>query len=597
MVVCEGKRSPSPAFGRIPLFLDMEQSPSPFSITVQGTTLSGLSRRVVEANLLSREQARETFEAAQKSQRSFLREALDQGTADRTGLLRCASEESGMPLLDLKAFDLNCRPQEIVDARFLENHGVLPLFQRGSKVFMAVPDPSDASGLDAFTFQTGFGVEAILVDPKLLDQIIRDIVSGISSELADLNEDSSLEDMAAKTAAPTPADAAEVDTPVVRFVNKILMDAIRQKASDIHIEPYEEKLRIRYRLDGVLHEIANPPLSLTARITARVKILSHLDIAERRIPQDGRIKLTLSKGHEIDFRVSTLPTQFGEKVVIRVLDSSGADLSLSALGLEPDQFKAYEEAIHRPHGMILVTGPTGSGKTVSLYSALSTLNSPEVNISSVEDPIEINLPGINQVNINEKANLSFAAALRAFLRQDPDIIMVGEVRDLETADIAVKASQTGHLVLSTLHTNDAPSTIVRLLNMGVAPFNVAASVHLILAQRLVRKLCTACRKPVAYPEEVLASAGFPTSADVNDLKLYGPEGCDECTRGYKGRTGVFQVMPVTEAIAELIVQNVGQEAIEKQALADGVMTMRQAGLVKVRAGITSLEEILRVTDN
>ena len=569
----------------------MEPSQSPFSITVQGTTLSGLSRRVVEANLLSKERVRDTFEAAQKSHRSFLQEALDQGDVDRTALLRCASEESGMPLMDLRAFDLGCRPQEIVDGRFLETHGVLPLFQRGSKVFLAVPDPSDA-----FTFQTGFGVEAILVDPRLLTQVIRDIVSGISSELADLNEDPSLEDLATKTAAPSSTETAEVDTPVVRFVNKILMDAIRQKASDIHIEPYEGKLRIRYRLDGVLHEIANPPLSLAARITARVKILSHLDIAERRIPQDGRIKLTLSKGHEIDFRVSTLPTQFGEKVVIRVLDSSGADLSVSALGLEPEQFKAYEDAIHRPHGMILVTGPTGSGKTVSLYSALSTLNSPEVNISSVEDPIEINLPGINQVNINEKANLSFATALRAFLRQDPDIIMVGEVRDLETADIAIKASQTGHLVLSTLHTNDAPSTIVRLLNMGVAPFNVDASVHLILAQRLVRKLCTACRKPVEYPEEVLTGAGFSESGSFKSLKLFGPEGCDECTRGYKGRTGVFQVMPVTEAIAELIVQNTGQESIEKQSIADGIMTMRQAGLVKVRAGVTSLEEVLRVTD-
>lgn len=574
----------------------MEPSQSPFSITVQGTTLSGLSRRVVEANLLSKERVRDTFEAAQKSHRSFLQEALDQGDVDRTALLRCASEESGMPLMDLSAFDLDCRPQEIVDGRFLETHGVLPLFQRGSKVFLAVPDPSDVSGLDAFTFQTGFGVEAILVDPRLLTRVIRDIVSGISSELADLNEDPSLEDLATKTAAPSTTETAEVDTPVVRFVNKILMDAIRQKASDIHIEPYEGKLRIRYRLDGVLHEIANPPLSLAARITARVKILSHLDIAERRIPQDGRIKLTLSKGHEIDFRVSTLPTQFGEKVVIRVLDSSGADLSVSALGLEPEQLKAYEDAIHRPHGMILVTGPTGSGKTVSLYSALSTLNSPEVNISSVEDPIEINLPGINQVNINEKANLSFATALRAFLRQDPDIIMVGEVRDLETADIAIKASQTGHLVLSTLHTNDAPSTIVRLLNMGVAPFNVAASVHLILAQRLVRKLCTACRKPVEYSEEVLTGAGFSESGSFKSLKLFGPEGCDECTRGYKGRTGVFQVMPVTEAIAELIVQNTGQESIEKQSIAEGIITMRQAGLVKVRAGVTSLEEVLRVTD-
>ena len=574
----------------------MEPSQSPFSITVQGTTLSGLSRRVVEANLLSKERVRDTFEAAQKSHRSFLQEALDQGDVDRTALLRGASEESGMPLMDLSAFDLDCRPQEIVDGRFLETHGVLPLFQRGSKVFLAVPDPSDVSGLDAFTFQTGFGVEAILVDPRLLTRVIRDIVSGISSELADLNEDPSLEDLATKTAAPSTTETAEVDTPVVRFVNKILMDAIRQKASDIHIEPYEGKLRIRYRLDGVLHEIANPPLSLAARITARVKILSHLDIAERRIPQDGRIKLTLSKGHEIDFRVSTLPTQFGEKVVIRVLDSSGAALSVSALGLAPEQLTAYEDAIHRPHGMILVTGPTGSGKTVSLYSALSTLNSPEVNISSVEDPIEINLPGINQVNINEKANLSLASALRAFLRQEPDIIMVGEVRDLETADIAIKASQTGHLVLSTLHTNDAPSTIVRLLNMGVAPFNVAASAHLILAQRLVRKLCTACRKPVEYPEEVLTGAGFSESGSFKNLKLFAPEGCDECTRGYKGRTGVFQVMPVTEAIAELIVQNTGQESIEKQSIADGIMTMRQAGLVKVRAGVTSLEEVLRVTD-
>jgi type IV pilus assembly protein PilB len=502
-----------------------------------------------------------------------------------------------MPLLDLTAFDLTQRPLEMVDSRFLETHGVLPLFQRGSKVFLAVPDPSDVTGLDAFTFQTGFGVEAILVDADLLGRVIHDIVSGISSELADLTEDDSLAHMGEEGPAEAQTQNAEVDTPVVRFVKKIFMDAIRQHASDIHIEPYEEKLRIRYRLDGVLHEIATPPLSLSTRIVARIKILSRLDIAERRIPQDGRMKLRLAKDHEIDFRVSTLPTQFGEKVVIRVLDNSGAALGLETLGLEPAQFQLYEKAIGKPHGMILVTGPTGSGKTVSLYSALSTLNSPAVNISSVEDPIEINLPGINQVNINEKAHLNFSTALRAFLRQDPDIIMVGEIRDLETADIAIKASQTGHLVLSTLHTNDAPATIIRLLNMGVEPFNVAASVHLIMAQRLIRRLCGICRKPVEHPEEVLIRAGFPRSEDMEKLRLFGPGGCDECTGGYKGRTGIFQVMPVSEALTGLIIRNAGQDEIEQQAKTEGVMTLRQAGLIKVRSGLTSLDEVLRVTSS
>jgi len=500
-----------------------------------------------------------------------------------------------MPLMDLAAFDLTQRPLDLVDTRFLETHEVLPLFQRDSKVFLAVSDPADITGLDAFIFQTGFGVEAILVDVDLLNKVIHDIVSGISSELADLNQDNSLDSITEEDSKIPGAKDAEVDTPVVRFVNKIFMDAIRQKASDIHIEPYEEKLRIRYRLDGVLHEIATPPLSLSARITARIKILSRLDIAERRMPQDGRMKLRLSKDHQIDFRVSTLPTQFGEKVVIRVLDSSGSDLGLEALGLEPEQFSLYETAIRKPYGMILVTGPTGSGKTISLYSALSTLNSPVVNISSVEDPIEINLEGINQVNINERAGLTFATALRSFLRQDPDIIMVGEIRDLETADIAVKASQTGHLVLSTLHTNDAPATVVRLLNMGVEPFNVASSVHLIMAQRLIRRLCKTCRKPTKYPEEVLLSAGFSSSGDHKRLELFGPNGCDKCTGGYKGRTGIFQVMPVSEAVTSLIIRNAGQDQIEQQAAAEGVMTLRQAGLVKVRSGTTSLDEVLRVT--
>ena len=573
----------------------MENSQAAYSIAVRGATLSGLARRVVERQLVTRERSREIHDASQKHHHSFLREALTQSEIDRGRLLCCASEESGMPLMDLAAFDLTQRPLDLVDTRFLETHGVLPLFQRGSKVFLAVSDPADITGLDAFIFQTGFGVEAILVDVDLLNKVIHDIVSGISSELADLNQDNSLDSIAGEDSKIPGAKDAEVDTPVVRFVNKIFMDAIRQKASDIHIEPYEEKLRIRYRLDGVLHEIATPPLSLSARITARIKILSRLDIAERRMPQDGRMKLRLSKDHQIDFRVSTLPTQFGEKVVIRVLDSSGSDLGLEALGLEPEQFSLYEAAIRKPYGMILVTGPTGSGKTISLYSALSTLNSPVVNISSVEDPIEINLPGINQVNINERAGLTFATALRSFLRQDPDIIMVGEIRDLETADISVKASQTGHLVLSTLHTNDAPATVVRLLNMGVEPFNVASSVHLIMAQRLIRRLCKTCRKPAKYPEEVLLSAGFSPSGDHKKLELFGPNGCDECTGGYKGRTGIFQVMPVSEAVTSLIIRNAGQDQIEQQAAAEGVMTLRQAGLVKVRSGITSLDEVLRVT--
>lgn len=573
----------------------MENSQAAYSIAVRGATLSGLARRVVERQLVTRERSREIHDASQKHHHSFLREALTQSEIDRGRLLCCASEESGMPLMDLAAFDLTQRPLDLVDTRFLETHGVLPLFQRGSKVFLAVSDPADITGLDAFIFQTGFGVEAILVDVDLLNKVIHDIVSGISSELADLNQDSSLDSITEEDSKIPGAKDAEVDTPVVRFVNKIFMDAIRQKASDIHIEPYEEKLRIRYRLDGVLHEIATPPLSLSARITARIKILSRLDIAERRMPQDGRMKLRLSKDHQIDFRVSTLPTQFGEKVVIRVLDSSGSDLGLEALGLEPEQFSLYEAAIRKPYGMILVTGPTGSGKTISLYSALSTLNSPVVNISSVEDPIEINLPGINQVNINERAGLTFATALRSFLRQDPDIIMVGEIRDLETADISVKASQTGHLVLSTLHTNDAPATVVRLLNMGVEPFNVASSVHLIMAQRLIRRLCKTCRKPAKYPEEVLLSAGFSSSGDHKKLELFGPNGCDECTSGYKGRTGIFQVMPVSEAVTSLIIRNAGQDQIEQQAAAEGVMTLRQAGLVKVRSGITSLDEVLRVT--
>ena len=577
--------------------LDMASTQPNYAISDRGPALGGLARRMIEQDLIDREQAATILNDADKNGQSFLAQILQDGVTNRERIYHCASEEFGMPFLDLRSFDLDSRPSGLVENSFIETHKVLPLYQRGSKVFLATTDPSDNAGLDAFKFQTGLGVEAILVDSAILARSIEQSSTGVSVGLAELSDDG-LEELEISADDDDDLDdpsASEVDTPVVRFVNKIFMDAIRQGASDIHIEPYEEKVRIRNRQDGVLQEIGSAPTVLGPRIVARIKILSNLNIAERRVPQDGRMRLKLSKSQEIDFRVSTLPTQFGEKVVIRILDGSGAALGLEVLGLEPEQFRLYEEAIRRPYGMILVTGPTGSGKTVSLYSALNVLNNPDINISSVEDPVEISVPGINQVAINEKAKLDFAMALRAFLRQDPDIIMVGEIRDLETADIAIKASQTGHLVLSTLHTNDAPATITRLLNMGVEPFNVASSVHLIMAQRLVRRLCQQCRQQADHPHEALLSAGFEEN-DIEDLTVYGPVGCDECVAGYKGRTGVYQVLPITETMIGLILRGAEQDRIEQQAADEGVSTLRQSGLKKVKAGITSLEEILRVTN-
>ena len=563
----------------------------------QQKTIGGLARRMIEQDLINRSQAETILGEAEKNGHSFLAQTLQSDVANRERVYHCASEEFGMPFLDLGSFDLDTCPDGLVDNKFIETHKVLPLYQRGTKVFLATTDPSDSAGLDAFKFQTGLGVEAILVDSAILARSIEQSNTGVSTGLAELSDDGldELEISAGDEEDLDDPTSTEVDTPVVRFVNKIFMDAIRQGASDIHIEPYEEKLRIRNRQDGVLQEIGSAPSVLGPRIVARIKILSNLNIAERRVPQDGRMRIKLSKNQEIDFRVSTLPTQFGEKVVIRILDGSGAALGLEVLGLESEQFQLYEEAIRRPYGMILVTGPTGSGKTVSLYSALNVLNTPDINISSVEDPVEISVPGINQVAINEKANLDFSMALRAFLRQDPDIIMVGEIRDLETADIAIKASQTGHLVLSTLHTNDAAATITRLLNMGVEPFNVASSVHLIMAQRLVRRLCTKCRQKTEHPPEALLAAGFDET-DLEDLTIYGPVGCDECVAGYKGRTGIYQVLPITEAMIGLIIRGAEQDRIEQQASDEGVSTLRQSGLKKIKAGITSLEEILRVTN-
>ncbi|MDE0918821.1 MAG: type IV-A pilus assembly ATPase PilB [Arenicellales bacterium] len=578
----------------------MANEDNDFSVQIRKTRLGGLARRVVDQSLMNRETALNYLALAHDNNVSFLTQA-SQAMPDRKAMLyRMTAEEYGMPLFDLRTLNLDDRPADLVAPKFIDEHQVLPIFHRGSKVFVAVSEPGEQAGLDAFKFQTGLGVEPILVDAAILRESIDKISGDASANALEVLDDENLEDIefvdedeeGGETV--TQADA-ESDTPVVRFVNKLLMDAIKLGASDIHIEPYEKRLRVRYRVDGVLHESASPPISLANRLVARIKILSRLDIAERRVPQDGRLKLAGQRKTKIDFRVSTLPTVHGEKVVMRLLDSSGASLKLSDLGMEADQLVHYEAAVKKPYGMVLVTGPTGSGKTVSLYSALSMLNQPETNISTVEDPVEINLDGINQVAINERANLTFSVALRAFLRQDPDIIMVGEIRDLETAEIAIKASQTGHLVLSTLHTNDATATIMRMLNMGIAPYNVAGSINLIMAQRLARRLCSNCKQPVDLPPETLIDAGFKED-DIDDVDAFEAIGCDACTNGYKGRAGIFQVLPVSDKLTSMILKSAGQDELESQASEEGVLTLRQSALKKFATGQLSLAEVERVTN-
>ena len=578
----------------------MANEDSDFSVQIRKTRLGGLARRVVDQSMMDREAALNHLALAHDNGVSFLTQAT-QAMPDKKALLyRMTAEEYGMPLFDLRTLNLTDRPTDLVTPKFIDEHQVLPIFHRGSKVFVAVGEPGEQAGLDAFKFQTGLGVEPILVDATALKESIEKINGEASaSDLAVLDEEN-LEDIEFldedESGGETVSQAdAESDTPVVRFVNKLLMDAIKLGASDIHIEPYEKRLRVRYRVDGVLHESASPPISLANRLVARIKILSRLDIAERRVPQDGRLKLAGQRNTKIDFRVSTLPTVHGEKVVMRLLDSSGASLKLSDLGMEADQLVHYEAAVKKPYGMVLVTGPTGSGKTVSLYSALSMLNRPETNISTVEDPVEINLDGINQVAINEKANLTFSVALRSFLRQDPDIIMVGEIRDLETAEIAIKASQTGHLVLSTLHTNDATATIMRMLNMGIAPYNVAGSINLIMAQRLARRLCSHCKQPIDLPPETLIDAGIKED-DIDNVSAFEAIGCDACTNGYKGRAGIFQVLPVSDKLISMILKSAGQDELESQAIEEGVLTLRQSALKKFATGQLSLAEVERVTN-
>ncbi len=565
------------------------------------STLSGLSLRLVKDKLLSQQDAERIQTEALNNKVSFVTQLVESKKLDGVTIARVASDAFGIPLFEIDSLDLEAAPVKLLDEKIIRRHRVLPLFKRGSRLFIAIADPTNLQAIEEIKFHTGLGTEPILVEEPKLGHAIEKCLAANDTSFAQLTADDNLDNLeliADQEATDTSAGSGEEginDAPIVKFVNKVLVDAINRGASDIHIEPYEKTYRVRYRQDGVLQEIMAPPLALANRIAARLKILARLDIAERRVPQDGRIKMRVSKNRAIDFRVSTLPTLWGEKIVLRILDPTSATLGVEKLGFEPEQKELFLAAIQRPQGMVLVTGPTGSGKTVTLYTALNILNTPENNISTAEDPVEINLQGINQVNVNEKAGLTFASALRAFLRQDPDIVMVGEIRDLETAEIAIKAAQTGHLVLSTLHTNDAPATLTRLVNMGVAPFNIASSVHLIVAQRLGRRLCPNCKKPLDLPREALLRAGFNEN-EVDSLTIYGPVGCDACNGGYKGRVGIYQIMPVSEAIGEIIMRGGNQLDIERQALKEGILTMRQSGLKKVRDGVTSLEEVESVTN-
>lgn len=560
--------------------------------------LSGLARCLIQDNLIKEDQAEKAFTEALKKKIPFVTHLVTNNIINSLDIALSASRGFGVPIFDLDVIDLDVVPRELVAEKLVRTHHTLPIFKRGNRLFLAVSDPTNHQGLDEIRFSTGLASEAILVEEEKLAKVIDKVLEDQESSMDELL-DADLDNLDISTGEEDQRkDDSNLDVdeaPVVRYINKILLDAINQGVSDIHFEPYEHIYRIRYRQDGMLHEVANPPSNLANRLSSRIKVMSRMNIAERRVPQDGRIKMKLSKSRSIDFRVNTCPTLYGEKIVLRILDPTSAQLGIEALGFEEEQRKAFMSAISKPYGMILVTGPTGSGKTVSLYTALNLLNKPDINISTAEDPVEIQVAGINQVNTNPKTGLTFAEALRAFLRQDPDIVMVGEIRDLETAEIAVKAAQTGHLVLSTLHTNDAPQTLTRLANMGIPPFNIASSVLLIMAQRLARRLCEHCKKPDDLPKEALLEEGF-TEADIaTGFTIYKPVGCDLCTNGYKGRVGIFQVMPVSEEMGKIIMEGGTSLQLEDQADREGVSNLRKSGLRKVMSGITSLNELNRVT--
>jgi type IV pilus assembly protein PilB len=562
--------------------------------------ISGLARAMVQQGLLSEFDADALQTQAKAANLGFVEQVLVSKRMTAPQIAVFASRAFHAPLFDIAGFDIDQVNKELIDPKMIVTRRILPLQKRGNRLFVAVSDPANLQALDEIRFKTNLVIDAVVVEDDKLAQTITKVVEAMGQNLKDLV---SAEDLEIDLAEGTPAAAEDEanpdveDAPVVKYIQKILLDAIGAGVSDIHFEPYEKFYRIRYRLDGILKEVAQPPLAIKDKMASRIKVISRLDISEKRVPQDGRMKLTLSKSRAIDFRVSTLPTLYGEKIVLRILDAAGVKLGIEALGYEPDQQQIILDAIKRPYGMILVTGPTGSGKTVSLYTCLNILNQPGVNIATAEDPAEIQLAGVNQVNINEKQGLNFANALRAFLRQDPDIIMVGEIRDLETADIAIKAAQTGHLVMSTLHTNDAPATLMRLANMGVPAFNIASSVILITAQRLGRKLCTVCKKAEEIPPEALLQAGF-TEEDIDGTwQCFGPVGCDHCFgTGYKGRVGIYEVMPITDDMRQIIMRAGNALDIAEQARKDGVKNLRQSGLLKVKQGMTSLEEIEAVTN-
>jgi type IV pilus assembly protein PilB len=567
--------------------------------TPQNPPLSGLARALVQAGQLKEVEAEQLLSQASSAKISLIEQIILSQKASALSIARFIADTFGYPLLDLAAFDEAHIPENAIDRKLIATHKVIPLNKRGNRLSVAIADPTNLRALDEIRFQTGLTVDPIVVEHSKLAPLVTKYSESASDALKnlasdDINLDFLDEDSAAKA---DEASGQEIDdAPVVKFIQKMLLDAINDGASDIHFEPYEKFYRIRFRVDGILREIATPPTAIKEKIASRIKVISRLNIAEKRVPQDGRMRLILSKNRAIDFRVSTLPTLQGEKIVLRILDPTSATLGIEALGYEPEQKAALLDAVNRPYGMVLVTGPTGSGKTVSLYTCLNILNKDGVNISTAEDPAEINLPGVNQVNIDDRAGLTFPVALKAFLRQDPDVIMVGEIRDLETAEIAIKAAQTGHMVLSTLHTNDAPQTLTRLMNMGVPTFNIASSIMLITAQRLARRLCN-CKKPISIPNQALLDAGYKDEELDGSWTLYGPGGCERCKgSGYKGRVGIYQVMPISEAMQRLIMSGANALDLTVQAKAEGVKDLRESGLLKVKQGVTSLDEVLSTTN-
>ena len=561
----------------------------------QSSVLSALSKH----DLIPLELVEKISTDFLQQKKTFIRFLVEDKNYNAKGIAKVLSKSFGYPNIDLTIFDTSLVPDGIRNEKLIHKHNALPLFLRGKVLFIAVSDPTNLDALEEFQFNTGYSTELVLTDEislqKCIEKVLEDESDALDISDIDADELSGIDVQEDKKEEDNAASGGKEDAPIVVYINKILLDAIRKGASDLHFEPYEKMYRIRFRVDGILTEVAKPPISLASRMAARLKVMSKLDIAERRLPQDGRIKLALSKKKSIDFRVSTLPTMWGEKIVMRILDSSSAMLGIEMLGYEPEQKKIYTDALAQPQGMILVTGPTGSGKTVSLYTGLNILNTPERNISTAEDPVEINLDGINQVQINVRTGLTFPKALRSFLRQDPDIVMVGEIRDLETAEIAIKAAQTGHLVLSTLHTNSAAETLNRLLNMGVPAYNVASSVTIIIAQRLARRLCMKCKTEDIIPETELLEQGF-LAEQLSDIKLFKAVGCEQCTKGYKGRVGIYEVIKISPTISSIIMEGGNSLDIAKQCQKEGYNNLRQSGLIKAMSGITSLEEINRITN-